>query len=157
MTIYLLAACLVLTGMLVLESRHMVRPFKEDATVPPAKTAAAITDTFIAPGIAAFSEITERPLFTPGRRPPPEPEVKAAPRPPPQPLRLRLEGVAISPAARIAIVRDLATNKILRLVPGMKHQGWELATVDADGISFKRGERDQEISLYIEKQTPGSR
>jgi len=108
-------------------------------------------DRFIPPGIATFSEITERPLFMEGREPPPEPKPEPVAATRPVPLRLLLEGVAITPVAEIAVVRDLGSNKILQLGKGMKHQGWELFSITATSATFKRGDQSQVITLETEE------
>ena len=66
------------------------------------------------------------------------------------PVRLHLEGVAITPAARIAVVRDLSNNKMLHLAKGMKHQGWELTSITATSATFTRGEQRQELTLKVD-------
>jgi len=146
LTFYLLLACALLAGILAIESHNLVqthvrKPVETRPLVDPVGPA-----NFTAPAIAAFSEITERPLFNEGREPTPEP-VKAAIAAPTSPLRLQLEGVAITPEAKIAVMRDLSTNKMLHLSAGMKHQGWELTSVTDTVATFKRGEQSQELTL----------
>lgn len=156
LTYYLLATCTLLIIVLALEGRNMARSYKEaSSTATPAPAASAPTEKALAaPRLAAFNEITERPLFTPDRKPPPEPTAQQRPpAPPPQPLRLRLEGIAITPQASIAVVRDLTNNEILRLGVGMQHQGWELSDIGTSGVTFRLGEQDQEITLYVDKPT----
>ena len=63
------------------------------------------------------------------------------------PLRLRLEGVALTPEAKIAVLRDLSNNKVLHLATGMKHQGWELTAVTDTVATFKRGAQSEELML----------
>lgn len=157
LTPYLLAVCVLLMGILVLESHNMVQT--QGSTPPGAGPAAArITrDNFTAPGIASFNEITERPLFIEGREPPPKPKVAASSAARPSPLRLQLEGVAITPDASIAVVRDIGTNKILHLGKGMKHQGWEVASVTSTGATFKQGEQSQTLILKPAKNTRKSK
>ena len=110
---------------------------------------------FAAPDFEAFSEIIERPLFTEGRTPPEQPTPEqAAVKPVKQtPLTLRLEGIALTPAARIAVVRDIPGNKLLRLAEGAKHQGWEVESIHATGVTFKRGEETHELTLELDKSS----
>jgi len=153
LTPYLLAACVLLTAVLAMQVHNMV-PATNDSS-PGARPAIEQLkqESFAAPGVAAFSEITERPLFVAGREPPPEPV--AAPRVSarPSPLRLHLEGVAITPAARIAVVRDLSSNKILQFAIGMKHQGWELTAISDNVATFKRGDESHELTLKIDRHS----
>ena len=152
LTPYLLVACVLLAGILTLENHNMVQT--QNNTSPKARPAVdrISRDNFTAPGIATLSEITERPLFREGREPPPEPKKAPVAAAKLSPLRLQLEGVAITPAASIAVVRDLSSNKMLRLAKGMKHQGWEVASVTATDVTFKRGEQSQALTLKVDEK-----
>ena len=150
LTPYLLGASVVLGGTLAVESRNTMQPGVE--TDKQARTAVPAIErtSYRAPAMTAFNEITERPLFTQGREPPAEPEqAPVAARN--SPLRLALEGVAISPEAEIAVVRDLSTNKMLHLAKGTKHQGWELTQVTETVATFTRGKQNVEIKLVKDK------
>jgi hypothetical protein len=151
LTPYLLGACILLTGILALESYSMVQIQDNTSTEVQPAVAQVTMDDFTAPGIAAFGEVTERPLFREGREPPPEPKTTPVAAAKLSPLQLHLEGVAITPSAKIAVVRDLSSNKMLHLAKGMKHQGWELTSVTATGATFKRGEQSQELTLKVDK------
>ncbi len=121
---------------------------------------AAVTDvqltrtTYMMPDFEAFSEILERPLFTEGRTPPqqPTPEQTSVSPVKQTQLTLRLEGIALTPAARIAVVRDITSNKLLRLAEGEEHQGWEVESIRATGATFKRGEQTQELTLELRQE-----
>ena len=65
-------------------------------------------------------------------------------------LRLRLEGVAIIPGSKIAVLRDTTSNKMLHLETGNSHQGWELTAITDSVATFKRGEQTQELTLKID-------
>ena len=110
---------------------------------------------FAAPDFEAFSEIIERPLFTEGRTPPEQPTSEQASVSPVKqtPLSLHLEGIALTPATRIAVVRDITSNKLLRLAEGAKHQDWEVESIHATGVTFKRGEQSHELILELDKKS----
>ncbi len=151
LTPYLLAACTGLLVVLAVESGNQVDPRdgsgdKQQVAVDQVESA-----SFSAPALAAFSEITERPLFREDRQPPPEPEKTVATRQNISPLRLQLEGVAITPDSSVAVVRDLSNNKMLHLAEGMKHQGWELTSITETVATFTRGKQNQEITLKKDK------
>lgn len=150
LTPYLLVACGLLLGVLALESQNLVQTQDGTSTGTQADVNAYQRANFTAPAIAAFSEITERPLFMDDRQPPPAPQ-KTARAVVTSPLRLQLVGVAITPESRIALVRDLSTNKMLHLAAGMKHQDWELTSITKTVATFKRGEQSQEIELITKK------
>ena len=111
--------------------------------------------SYLAPDFATFSEILERPLFTEGRTPPPEPtaEQAAAVTPGKQTqLTMRLEGIALTPTARIAVIRDKSSNKLVRLAEGETHQGWVVESVNASSATLKRGEQTHELTLELDKK-----
>lgn len=151
LTPYLLVACVLLAGILSVESHNMIQMQNSSSPGALSMVDKATRDSFIPPGIATFSEITERPLFMEGREPPPEPKAEPVAATRPVPLRLLLEGVAITPVAEIAVVRDLSSNKILQLAKGMKHQGWELTSITATSVTFERGDQSQVIILKTEE------
>ena len=149
LTPYLLAASTVLAGIVALESGNLVRT--QDRTSTQAGPVVNRVDqaNYSAPRIAAFSEITERPLFRQGREPAPE-KAETVTKTKTSPLRLQLEGVAITPESSIAVLRDLSNNKMLHLATGMKHEGWELTAISDNVATFKRGEESHELKLKID-------
>ncbi|MCU7919541.1 MAG: hypothetical protein KZQ95_14470 [Candidatus Thiodiazotropha sp. (ex Epidulcina cf. delphinae)] len=108
---------------------------------------------------SSFREISDRPLFVEGRLPPAKPVTAESP-PPTQrkPLRLKLEGVAITPDSKVAIIRDLNSNQILRLSQGMNQNDWKVEAVDStSAIILRDGERlrlDLEIENGSKKKKP---
>lgn len=98
--------------------------------VSPARTA------YVTPDIKIFDEILERPLFLEKREPPPvqSDPVKARSDVKKARLRLQLEGLAITPEIRIAVVCDLGNKKLLKLEEGMEHQGWVLESVNTASV-----------------------
>ena len=155
LTGYLLVVCVLLAAVLMFQNRtRLGMPADVDA---PAGAAPALVgrirqENFSAPALAAFAEITARPLFTPGRQPPPKPDAAAPAAVNLPPLRLELEGIAITPEASIILVRDLGNNSLLNPSQGMKHQGWEVTEITADSAIFTRGEVSQELILDIDER-----
>ncbi len=148
LTPYLLTACAVLGGILLMENRNLNQGSPENPTVaakPRIKPTA--NNNFTAAGFATYREITERPLFISGRRPPPKP--KPQPKAPVKltPLRLSLEGVVISAKEKFAVVVDQTTNEVLHMDPGMQHQGWELVSIAESAVKFERAGQVQELVL----------
>jgi hypothetical protein len=147
---YLLITCLLLAVGLLLQfwnAADTTIPVSAESQRAAKQEIRHTVTTFNAPPIKSFDEILERPLFTPGREPPPEAVIEAAETTPVAPLRLQLEGVAITDDARIAVVRDLGTREILRLAEGNVHQGWVLEKVHTTGVRFRHGENTDELSL----------
>ena len=114
--------------------------------------------TYDAPDYEAYSEILERPLFTEGRTPPPEQAATESAAATPKkitPLNLRLEGIALTPEARVAVIRDLASKKMHRLSEGDKHQGWMVESIHATGATLKLGEQTEELTLELDAKSVG--
>jgi len=109
--------------------------------------ALATGQRFIAPAIGQFSAVLERPLFFQDRQLPAEPPPAAISAAPLLPLRLKLEGVAITSDARVAVLRDTSNNQLLQLAEGMSHDGWLLETVRSNSASFKRGDTVSKLVL----------
>jgi hypothetical protein len=72
-------------------------------------------------------------------------------------IRLKLEGVAITPEARIAVLRDLTMQKMLHLEEGAKHNGWKLESLHADRALFKQNQQTVELDLELEESAPGKK
>jgi hypothetical protein len=154
----LLTACLLLGIVLALEWYALPpadRITAGTATQPaaPAQDIEPSRTAYLRPDLKAFGEILERPPFTEGRSPPeqPAPEQPTGGPATPAQLAMRLEGVALTPGARIAVVRDIPTNTLLRLAEGDQHQGWVVENVDATSATLKRGDRTQQLMLELDK------
>lgn len=106
--------------------------------------------------LTALAATRERPLFSSSRRPPPPaapPAVVEAPPPPPptpsapaQPPFL-LIGAIISPQAQVALIKDAATQTILRVRAGDEPDGWRVRSVAARSIVVEKA--DQSFTLDI--------
>ena len=66
---------------------------------------------------------------------------------PPTPLRLKLEGVALSGGARVAVLRNLSNSQLVQLEEGGTHEGWTLDSLTSTSASFSRGEQFAELPL----------
>jgi hypothetical protein len=119
---------------------------QETATKKVAATRPSLRNlTYNPPAVYEFDEIIERHLFMADRRPAKEsaPEIIATP------IRLSLEGVAMISGAKVALVRDMSNDQLLRLSEGMSHRDWIVETVDAAGATFTRGE--ESVRLLLEQ------
>jgi hypothetical protein len=101
---------------------------------------------------AAFTEITQRPLFLPNRRPeprPPPPQVSAESKVQPAPtpvLSATLVGVLMTPAGNVAIFR-LPDGKSTTVPEGGSVQGWAVKQVLPDHVSLSLGPTSAEIAF----------
>lgn len=144
----LLAICAVLTLIIVTQWLLATRaqPIRErGADSGRVEFPALSASAYVHPPIDDFAAILKRPVFFKERDLPPEPA--AQPVPAPAPIRLRLEGVAIAADSKVAVLRNLADNKLLQLAEGMSHDGWNLESITADSAAFKRGEEVARLSL----------
>lgn len=145
--------CLGLGAAVYLE---LERP--EDEGLAP--TAVAVTDAppaaapapalFDLPPVDAFSEIADRPVFSPSRRPPsyfdeePE-EVEAAPvrR---QELEVSVVGIITGPRA-LALLQPHASDRLVPLAEGQKLAGWTLTAIEPFRVVFQRDGEEQALEL----------
>jgi hypothetical protein len=103
--------------------------------------------------LASYSEIVERPLFVQTRRPPPEAEVAQAAAPNP-PGNYRLEGTALTPVGRVAVVRNTRTSALHRLAVGDEVDGWQLEEVEPGQAALSQGPRKLQLELEWPTSTP---
>ena len=107
--------------------------------------------------LSALTATRERPLFSASRRPPALAVQTAAPPPPQDPApaapapqegpALKLIGTIVSPATRIAVVRDSATQAVTRLRVGEGTSGWRVKTVNLRSIVVEKGEQSAILGL----------
>lgn len=132
----------------------------ENLQTTPDSTQAAKKTTltrFNPPSVTVYQEITDRPLFREGRVPPAEPEkVVTKPAVRQTPLKLRLEGVVITPKNRVAVIRDLNTNRLLRVAQGMSQNDWKLESVDHSTATVVRRGKKHNLELKVEKVQKGA-
>lgn len=105
---------------------------------------------FVALPINSFTEITQRPLFAEGRIPPEKPVNKRPSTAPRIPLNLKLEGVAITPDSKTAVITDLKSKELLRLREGMSHKDWKVVSVERNEVTIKRGAKETTLKLEID-------
>lgn len=150
----LLLGCAALGGIIALE-------LSSELSLAPGVTAAAPAapdipeveiEPFVPPPPDSFTEIGERPLFVPTRRPfvpPPEAEAEAIPveEPPPEPLLAELVGVVLAGQQRAALVQEQGAAGPRRLAIGQTVDGWRVEEVEAGRALFRRGDEVQVLEL----------
>jgi general secretion pathway protein N len=106
--------------------------------------------------LSAMSATTDRPIFSPSRRPPAPPIIGApppAPRPPPPPTQeadrppLVLVGTAVGGSRRLGVFLEEITQKLVRLEPGNGHDGWSLRRVERREAQFEKAPRTAILAL----------
>ncbi len=131
----------------------------------------------------SYTAILARPLFVPTRRPlPPKlvprqhspssastrrpppsstPPPLPAPIEPPKPTMRKgqfiLDGIIITKDKNIALLREVATHKMVRVELGQEINGMQIEKLEPDKITFKQGDEHEELVLKIKtvSRSPG--
>ena len=117
----------------------------EDAAgeAPPRGTRANIVG-FALPRLASFAGVTERPLFSATRHPPPPQASQEAIK---ESGTLALEGVILSKAERLALISHGLPPTRSRVPEGQAVEGWTVVEIRPDGIVLQRDATRQELRL----------
>jgi hypothetical protein len=113
-------------------------------------TAVQSIPSFVPVPITSLREITDRPLFTEGRTPPEQATDAGQNIVAVEPLRLKLEGVAITPDSKVAIITDMQTSELLRLSQGMSHGNWKVTGISEQSVTIQQGPRETTLTLEID-------
>ena len=121
--------------------------------------------SFEMPPIDHYVEITQRPLFADDRKPIPPDEAGDGPgeedqTAPPVPLSVALTGVVITPEVKVALLRDLSSNKSVSVREGMplpgNQAGWTLVEIHPRKIVVSdAGDKTTEVELTPPGSNPG--
>jgi len=112
--------------------------------------------------LSVLTATRDRPLFSLSRRPP-TPAIQAdaqpaqapaAPAPPERPA-LKLIGTILSPATSVVLLRDSATQAVMRLRVGEATSGWRVKTVSSRSVTLEKGEQSAILGLPQPRDTPG--
>jgi hypothetical protein len=116
---------------------------------PPAEDA-----SFSLPPLASLKEVTERPLFSQTRRPPPPQASQDAIK---QSGSLALDGIILSSEGRIALISHGKPPVLTHVAEGREIEGWTVLSIHADHIVLQRDATRQEIKLVDKtSRRPGS-
>jgi len=143
---------MVLAANILLHFLHFRPETGEQPEIPePGQgTAAPMPASFALPDIGAFRVVTDRPAFTPSRRPPAPPALAvippAAAAPPPAPPRLTLLGTLKSGGRESAVIRP-ATGRSRVMTLGEVIEGWRLARIDGNLIVLENQGQRVEVQL----------
>lgn len=123
-----------------------------DSLPPPASPAAApepapmpAPETFTLPPLPAYHAVTDRPVFTQNRKPPPAEDV--ASQPATNVSEFLLSGIIITESEKIALVTNARAGSLARYREGQVMGGWRLQSILQDRIVLERGAERQEIKL----------
>ena len=140
----LIALCAVLGGVIYSELSAPIEGAASTASPAPAASkplAAGEPDGFTPPAAQAYSEISERPLFSASRRPAPRqssPEAIGAV------SSFVFAGSIISKTERVALVQHSQPVKLVRLREGDSLEGWTVVAIEADRVILEHnGDREE--------------
>ena len=111
------------------------------------------------PDLQTLSRTRERPLFTPGRRPPvapaPVPAVRAvaAPAPKVEPVeteQFALTGIVKGQETHVAVLRNARTNEVFRVKRGDRVLGWSVDGIEARTVDLNKDGKTIRLELFPE-------
>lgn len=111
--------------------------------IPPAAKSAKAADAApaysLAP-LAAFSAVTERPLFAPDRRPAPQASETLG-----SWSALVLAGIVVTPDAREVLIAHGTPAKLVHLQEGQSVDGWTVRAIEPDHVVVANGGEQHEL------------
>ncbi len=110
----------------------------------------ALQPEFVLPPMGkSFDAMLTRPLFTPSRRPSAsESDTRL-----PSSMRrgqFTLLGVIITKEKKIAMLREIATGKVMNVQQGNEVNGMQLETLEPEKVTLKQGEEREDLVLKIQ-------
>lgn len=149
--ILLAVLCLGL-GVLVATELDKTPVTAPDQAPPPtaAKSAAGGgAASFSLPPLQRFGSVTERPLFSPDRKPPQHADDTAGAW-----SSFVLAGIIITPQSREALVLHGKPQTIVHLQEGQALEGWTVTSIYPDHIVFRDGLNEHELRLTPKAPLP---
>lgn len=115
---------------------------------------AALQAEFVLPPLdQSFVATLERPLLTPTRRPSPPPPPPVVP-PPPKPTMRKgqfvLLGVILTKDKNVALLREIANGKVLRVEQGKEINGILIAAMEKEKVTLTQWDDREELTLKIQ-------
>jgi hypothetical protein len=120
--------------------------------VPPSETAAIpeLPDIFSLSELTldTYSEIAERPVFSPSRRPATGPARTSIPTPAlNRSADLELVGLVSEGDRRLALIRPRGSQETVQLAEGETYRDWTVAQIGVDFVVVRSGAGEQELRL----------
>jgi hypothetical protein len=142
----LLAALAVSLGSLVTYEWNAPAPaIAASPRTAEASNGAAPAPAFSPAPLTSFSAVTERPLFSPDRRPAPQASDTVG-----SWSGLTLAGIVVTPASREVLIAHGNPQKIVHLQEGQAVDGWVVRSIDPDRVVIANGGEQHEL-LFLGK------
>jgi len=113
------------------------------AAAPALPVPAAEEPAFAVPPLQTYAEVTERPLFSPSRRPAAVTQQVAGPA-----SSLALVGVVISGDGRVALIRQGKAPALARVREGQQVEGWTVRSIAPDRVVVRNGTSEAQLKLH---------
>ena len=152
--IALIVACALWIGIEVDWGKPAPRPVAKPARQVPLKEIRLAPDFTLVGPDQDLAATTARPLFNPARRPQGAGQAGSAQRSGLPGGRFTLTGVSISDESRVALLRDAATSKTVRVEEAKEVNGVLVESVKPDKVTLRLGTEREEISLKIAPPPP---
>ena len=138
------ALCLGLGALAATELGDAPVTARDQAPLPsagkPLPTTAA--GPFTLPPLQRFAVVTERPIFSPDRKPPQHSDDTAGTW-----SSFVLAGIIITPQSREALVRHGKRQTIAHIQEGQALEGWTFTSIYPDRVVFRNGLNEHELRL----------
>lgn len=145
----LLSAALLALAIMTGLGRHASMPLPQPKPDKTGVGALSLRQEFTLPPLEqTYTEVLERPLFVPTRRLPPPAPVDA-PQSAMRKGQFILLGVILTKDTKIAMLREIANNKVWRVEQGKEINGMLLEKLESDKITLKQGDDREEVVLKI--------
>ena len=148
----------VLMGLIALEAGFGARLGMSTAAPPPRH--AAPTEAGLLPPLApvipeqAYAQVTERPLFTPTRRPAPPEAVSG--KPAFNKGQFVLQGVIVVGEGRTALLREVTSGRIHRVERGKDVNGIKVEKIEATEVTLTLGGEKETVALLVQRPAGAS-
>ncbi len=136
------------------------------ALLPLASASAGARNPLDAVRLEDLTATRERPLFLPTRRSPTPARVEAPPAPAPPPVDKKavesapppfdLIGAVVGEGTALALLRNRASNKIVRLRLGDEAGGWRVSAVGLRSVLLELDGRTESLAIAAPLSAPGT-
>lgn len=149
--IVLAALCLGLGALVASELGNApVKTRDQTPTAATEKPTSSAAPSFALPPLQRFGIVTDRPLFSPDRKPPQHTDDTAGAW-----SSFVLAGIIITPQSRKALVLHGKPQTVAHLQEGQTLEGWTIASIDPDRVVFRDGLNEHELRLTPKAASPG--
>ena len=116
----------------------------------------AVPQSLQIPPVVAYREVTERPLFSDSRRPPPQDKAAAnsAVRATQLVGKWKVTGIVVAGDSSFAHVEGIRDRKTVRLQLGAPLDGWQLEEIHPDHLVFNSADTTATLLLHDEDNPP---